>query len=177
VGEGATSSPGFLLSDLGVRSFVLSVMAPVPPGEVGVLWLLSVLVREGAPSASASFSFLPPKTRLRNPPVEVLLSVVPASLTSSTGEIERLQHESCWKHGPTTEQQLRKEGSQQDWWQERQAAAEVPALGRTRGRRHNDQAMVAACSLFYLLCFFRLVRCWLNEYSVWKRITMGATCD
>jgi hypothetical protein len=81
VGEGAASSAGFLLSGLGLRSFVLTVM--VPPGEVGVLLLLSVLIRGTALSGSASFSFLPPKTRLRNPPVEVLRSVVPASLKTA----------------------------------------------------------------------------------------------
>ena len=80
VGEGAASSPDFLVSAFGLRVFVLTVM--LPPGEVGVLWLLSVLILEGAPSVSASFSFLLPKTRLRNPPPEALLSVVPASLKS-----------------------------------------------------------------------------------------------
>ena len=84
VGEEVASSPDFLASAVGLRSLVLTLM--LPPGEVGVFWLLSVLIREGPASPSPSFSFLLPKTRLRKPPVEVLRSLLPASLKSTLAQ-------------------------------------------------------------------------------------------
>ena len=80
VGEEATSSPDFRPC-VGLRSLVVAAIWSVVGVEA--FGLLSVLMREGVGSASVSFSFLLPKTRLRNPPEEALRSVVPASLKGS----------------------------------------------------------------------------------------------